>query len=100
MPFCQKLGAILKRDVLNMMRNPLVIKARIMQTIFLGLFVGGVYFGTDKRDQYVVQANGPDGANSELIAGTDFYTLTGLLFFLSISGMMTALSPVSIVFPR
>ena len=50
---CQKLGAVLKRDVINTIKNPLVIKARIIQTIFLGLFVGGVYFDTDKRNEYI-----------------------------------------------
>lgn len=47
-PFCQKLGAILRRDFLNISRNPLVVKARFIQSIVMGLFVGGVYFGLDK----------------------------------------------------
>ena len=65
-----------------------------MQTIILGLIIGGVYFDTDKRTEYIVT----QGTNQ--IAGVDFYTLTGLLFFLSISGMMSSLSPVAIVFPK
>lgn len=36
----------------------------------------------------------------ESIAGSDFFTLTGFFFFLSIAGLMSALSPVAIVFPK
>lgn len=43
-PFCQSLNAIIKRDFLNTARNPMVVKARFLQSIILGLFVGGVYW--------------------------------------------------------
>ena len=44
--FCQSLGAILKKDLTNTYRNPLVVKGRIFQTIFVALLVGGLYFQT------------------------------------------------------
>lgn len=44
MPFSQSLGAIIKRDFLNTARNPMIVRARFMMTIILGLFVGGVYW--------------------------------------------------------
>lgn len=43
-PFCQSLGAIVKRDFLNTARNPMIVRARIVMTIILGLYVGGVYW--------------------------------------------------------
>lgn len=90
-PFCQGLGAIMKRDFLNTVRNPMVVKSRIMMSIILGLFVGGVYWkiGSD----YV----NPTNPNVRTV---DFMTLTGLLFFLGMTGFMSSLSPVSIVFPK
>lgn len=60
-----------------------------MMTIILGLFVGGVYWkmGHDYLDE--------NGRRT-----TEFMTLTGFLFFVSMSSFMTSLSPVSIVFPK
>lgn len=88
-PFCQSLGAIVKRDFLNTARNPMIVRARIVMTIILGLYVGGVYWkiGHDYIDQ--------SGTRTP-----DFMTLTGFLFFVSMSSFMTALSPVSIIFPK
>ena len=50
--FCQKLVTILKKDVINVLRNPLILQAKVFQSIFMGLFVGGVYFALDQRNQY------------------------------------------------
>lgn len=90
-PYCQRLNAIMKRDFLNTVRNPMVVKSRILSSIILGLFVGGVY--------WKIGHNYVDPANPG-IRTVDFMTLTGLLFFLSITGFMSSLSPVAIVFPK
>ncbi len=62
-----------------------------MQSIILGLFVGGVYWKISK--EYV----NPTNPN---IRTVDFITLAGLLFFLCVTGFMSSLSPVAIVFPK
>ena len=90
-PFCQSLGAIIKRDFFNTVRNPMVVKSRIMMSIVLGLFVGGVYW---KVSHNYIDPNNPN------VRSVDFMTLTGLLFFLCVNGFMSSLSPVSIVFPK
>lgn len=90
-PFCQSLGAIMKRDFMNTARNPMVVRARFLMSILLGLFVGGVYW---KISSNYVDPNNPN------VRTVDFITLAGLLFFLTVTGFMTALSPVSIVFPK
>jgi len=78
-------GALMHRNVLNTTRNPMLLKSKILQSIFLSLFVGGIYFD--------VRSNGPYTDKQV------WNTLTGLLFFLTISSLMTALSPVAITFP-
>ena len=91
MPFCQRLGAIIKRDFLNTVRNPMVVKSRILSSIILGLFVGGVYW---KIGHNYIDTNNPN------VRTVDFMTLAGLFFFLCVMGLLSSLSPVAIVFPK
>jgi ABC-type multidrug transport system permease subunit len=90
-PFCQSLGSIIKRDFLNTARNPMIVRARIVMCIILGLFTGGVYW---KIGQNYVSPNDPN------VRTPDFMTVSGLLFYMSMSMFMSSLSPVSIVFPK
>jgi hypothetical protein len=69
----------------------MVVKSRILSSIILGLFVGGVYWRIGRN--YI------DTTGNE-VRTVDFMTLTGLLFFLSLTGFMSSLTPVSIVFPK
>jgi len=55
-----------------------------MQSIFLGLYAGGVYFDAGRKD-YTTQAN--------------WYSIIGFFFFLCISSLMFALAPITLVFP-
>ena len=64
--------ALLKRDVINILRNPIILRARIIQTIFLGIFIGGLFFNAGR--DYTGQESQND-ANSR--------ALLGCLFFLS-----------------
>lgn len=91
-PYCQRLGAIIKRDFLNTARNPMVVKSRIFSSIILGLFVGGVY--------WKIGHNYVDSSGNASVRTVDFMTLTGLMFFLCVTGFMSSLSPVAIVFPK
>lgn len=91
-PYCQTLHAIVRRDFLNALRNPVVFRTRLFISIVLGLLIGGVYFNLS--DNYIILEQG------EKIAGIDFYSLAGLLFFMSMTGFMSSLTPVTIVFPK
>lgn len=69
----------------------MVVKSRIMSSIILGLFVGGVYWQIGEN--YVSPIN-PN------VRTVDFMTLSGFFFFLCMVGFMSSLSPVAIVFPK
>ncbi len=72
------------RNFKNMMRNPMLLKSKLLQGIFIALFVGGMYFNMGKND-YTDTHN--------------WYSITGLLFFLTITSMTQVLSPISLTFP-
>jgi hypothetical protein len=67
-----------------MYRNPILLKAKVVQTLFVCLFVGGIYFGAGDLD-YSIPAN--------------FSYITGFLFFMTISSLLSVLSPVALEFP-
>jgi ABC-type multidrug transport system permease subunit len=74
---------LVKRDVLNTVRNPMLFKSCLFANIFLAIFTSGVYY----------QFTG------EHTSRLNWRALTGCLFFLSFSTMLTALNPVQLVFP-
>ena len=41
---------LLRRDYLNVWRNPLIFKSRFFQFIALGIYFGGVFFDAGDRD--------------------------------------------------
>ncbi len=75
---------LLKRDLINTVRNPMILKSRIFQSIFLAIYTGGLYFNAGKQSY------------TETVS---WYSIVGYFFFLSISHMMASLSPVTLVFP-
>ncbi len=62
----------------------MLIKSRLMQTIILSLYIGGLYY----------YAAGDYSINSV------WRSISGFCFFISISSMMSSLSPVTLVFPQ
>lgn len=81
------LGAVvplIQRNFLNTLRNPMLLRSKIFQGIFVSLLVGGLFFGIGKKDytNYL-----------------DWLSITGFLFFMTISGLMAFLSPVALTFP-
>lgn len=74
---------LIKRDFLNVIRNPMLIKLRIIQTIFISLFTAGVYYRF----------------TGEYIDNTNWKAVTGFYFFISIGLLMSSLTPVELVFP-
>lgn len=80
--------ALIRRDILNILRNPILLRSRIFQTIFLGLFLGGLYFNVGRNyDGHTNQNN----ANSR--------ALIGMLFYLNWSTFFNSLSAVILTFP-
>lgn len=62
----------------------MLFKSRFIQSIILGLYIGGVYFDAGRRD-YVTQTN--------------WVAIIGFFFFIGIGSLMSALAPISLVFP-
>lgn len=81
---CTTFGALVKRDVLKTFRNPLLFKARIIQYIFLGLYLGGLFF---------------DAGDRSYTSTLGWSAIIGLLFELSINSMMSFLTPIALIFP-
>ena len=75
--FCTSLKYLVGKDILNNIRNPMVLKMRLVSTIFLAIYTSGLYFQFD----------------GEYIGRDNWRALTGFLFFLSISTMMLTLNP-------
>ena len=76
--------ALVKRAFINTIRNPMLIKSKVFQGIFLALFIGGLFFDIGTRD-YIVRPF--------------WNSITGFLFFFCIFSLMGALSPVVLTFP-
>jgi ABC-type multidrug transport system permease subunit len=78
-------GELLRRDVINIFRNPMIFKSRVFQSIFLAVYIGGLYFNAGKQDY------------TDTIA---WQTIVGYFFFQAIGNMMASLTPVSLIFPQ
>ncbi len=62
----------------------MLLRSKIFQGIFVSLFVGGLYFGIGKNDYTKMPY---------------WQSMTGFLFFMTISGLMSFLSPTTLTFP-
>ena len=62
----------------------MLFRSKFFQGIFIALFIGGMYFDIGTKD-YTVKSV--------------WYALTGFLFFITISGTMTSLAPITLTFP-
>jgi hypothetical protein len=45
-------AALIHRNFLNTTRNPMLLKSKVFQTMFLSLFVGGIYFDIRSNGKY------------------------------------------------
>lgn len=61
----------------------MLVKSRLMQTIIMGLYVGGLFFA--------------DGGN--YLKTSRWMSISGFFFFLSITNLMQSLAPVTLIFP-
>ena len=48
--FCDSFQALLKRDWTALVRNPLLVKSRLLQMVFLATYLGGIYFNAGRKD--------------------------------------------------
>ena len=74
---------LVDRDIKNTFRNPMLIKLRFIQTVFISIYAGGLYaqFTGDYKEKLNWQA------------------LTGFFFFTTINVLMFGLAPVQLIFP-
>lgn len=82
--FFAAMGALIHRSTINTIRNPMLLKSKIFQSIFMALFVGGLFFNAGTKDY--------TNLNS-------WQYITGFLFFLTINSLMMTLSPITLTFP-
>lgn len=82
--FKAAIGALIHRSVVNVVRNPMLIRAKLAQAIFMALFTGGIFFDIGTKD-YTTRIN--------------WQSITGYLFFLTITSLTMALSPITLTFP-
>jgi hypothetical protein len=62
----------------------MLLKSRVFQGLFLGLYVGGLYFDLGERDY---------------TQNISWFAVTGFFFFHNIACFMSCLSPITLVFP-
>jgi len=74
---------LIKRNIINTLRHPILIKTRLVQTIFVCIFTGGVYskFSGDYKET------------------KNWNSLVGFMFFMCIYGFLASLGAVSLTFP-
>ncbi|KAI8924870.1 P-loop containing nucleoside triphosphate hydrolase protein [Entophlyctis helioformis] len=80
-PFSTQLSFLFKRTGRNALRNPLIMKAKVAQTIILSMIIGLVYLRTDLRTGYAAHQN-----------------RQGFLFFLVINNVMSSTMGVLSIF--
>jgi hypothetical protein len=78
------LKTLLNRDLANIIRNPMIMKARIGQAIFLSLLIGGIWWKIGQSDYTNL---------------TYWNAITGCFFFASIDIFFQSTMPIAIVFP-
>jgi len=89
--FMTSMGLIAKRSFLNFVRNPILLKGRIGQSIFIILLICILYFRISK-DMDGTSLTNP--ANIQII-----YDINGAIFFYSISQFMSSAMSVVLTFP-
>jgi hypothetical protein len=67
-----------------MIRNPILIKSRMLLLVTLTIYVGGLYYGAGRED-YTDRAH--------------WNTIAGFLFFITIDTLFQTLVPITLVFP-
>jgi ABC-type multidrug transport system permease subunit len=80
---CTSFKTLVNRDLKNVLRNPMLIKLRFIQTAFMAIYTGGLYCKF----------------SGDYIGQISWYSYTGFFFFMSINIMMMALVPVELIFP-
>jgi len=78
------MSALVKRAFFNTVRNPMLMRSKVIQGIFMGLFIGGLFFDIGTKD-YILRSN--------------WMSISGFLFFICIMALMGAMSPVVLTFP-
>ena len=78
------LKQLIKRDSINNIRNPILIKSRIIQILYLTVYIGGLFFNAGKKD-YTDPIN--------------WNTIAGYLFFITLDILIQAMMPIALVFP-
>jgi len=77
-------AALVKRAFLNSIRNPMLIRSKLIQGTFLSLYTGGLYF---------------DMGTNDYTKRPFWVAITGLLFLTTLFGLMSGITPIALSFP-
>ena len=77
-------GTLVSRDIKNTIRNPMLVKLRFIQSIFISVYTAGLY--ARFSGEYTERLN--------------WNALVGFFFFLSINMLTFGLVPVQLIFPQ
>jgi ABC-type multidrug transport system ATPase subunit len=77
-------SVLIKREGVNMFKNPVLLATRFIQTVFIVIFAGGICCNI---------------GNSDLTNKINWQAITGLFFFLGINGLNNSLNPTAMFFP-
>jgi hypothetical protein len=78
------LGILLKRDLTNLWRNPLIVKSRVIQSIFTSLYMGGLWWRI---------------GDTNYLDPTNFQAITCFIYFYTLSMFMEPFAATIITFP-
>ena len=83
--FFHSFRALMKRDITNIARNPILVKARVFQILILSTYSGGVFFAAGKGNY---SNNG------------DWSTISGFMFFMMMTTMLQSVNASCVTFPQ
>ena len=78
------LKQLIKRDIINILRNPVLVKSRFIQIIYLTIYIGGLYFNAGRKDYTNI---------------LNWNTIAGFFFFIVLDVLFQGLVPLALVFP-
>lgn len=75
---------LMGRNLKGMLRNPLLIQAKIIQGIFIAIFQGGVFW---------------DAGSLDFRVPSNFRYISGFFFFIAVAHLMSVVLPIALEFP-
>ena len=56
--YCEQMKVLIYRNILTLVREPMICRARMFQNVFIALVLGAIYFGQEMTQQGIMNING------------------------------------------